>query len=90
MTSMPFALDKELKWDDPDGWETASEETIVDQRRWVTVWERIITDGNGTYYRLMWETASTETAEGSESDEVKAVRVYPHTVSVVTYKETPA
>ncbi len=91
MADHPFSQDDlaEMMYALPEGWEYApfGESKIVDQSRWMTYHESVITDGNDNYYRLTWRTGSTEYQDNDDCVEVW--RVFPHTVSIIEYKDTP-
>ena len=58
---------------------------IIDQRRWVTVWENVVThkDFPEEFVRVRYELGSTEYQEAELNAEF--VQVYPQEVTVVQY-----
>lgn len=96
MTDIPFEIDRELKWENPEGWYTIVPESCCDQRCWVSSYARVVgnapTASEATrFFVLDWELPSTESSEGSESDDVEVREVFPHQVITTVYKtEKPA
>lgn len=75
-------------WDilEDEDFETVTEEDIVDQRRWVTCIEQVVKHiPTGRLFNIGWEVASTESCEGSESDDYYWVEVEPKVVSKTVY-----
>lgn len=58
---------------------------IIDQRRWVTVWEDVVTheDFPDEFVRVNYELGSTEMQEAELNADF--VQVYPQEVTVVQY-----
>lgn len=58
---------------------------IIDQRRWVTVWEDVVThkDFPEEFVRVNYELGSTEYQEAELNAEF--VQVYPQEVTVIQY-----
>ena len=87
-------LDKMLEESAEDEYETfwswskdyeVVQSEIIDQRRWVTVWEDVVTheDFPEEFVRVNYELGSTEYQEGELNAEF--VQVYPQEVTVVQY-----
>lgn len=55
---------KNVVWEEADGWEPVTEESIIDQKRWVTVVERVFRHiDSGKTFNFVWERGSTECQE---------------------------
>lgn len=65
------------------GMETVVPETITDQSRWSTFFEQVVKDGDGNYWRLNWESGSTEYQE--VDFEMQVTQVYPKEVTTTIY-----
>lgn len=87
-------LDKMLKENAEDEYETfwswskeyeVVQSEIIDQRRWVTVWEDIVTheDFPEEFVRVNYELGSTEYQVAELNAEF--VQVYPQEVTVIQY-----
>ena len=87
-------LDKMLEEYEEDEYETfwswskdykVVQSEIIDQRRWVTVWENVVTheDFLEEFVRVRYELGSTEYQETELNAEF--VQVYPQEVTVIQY-----
>jgi hypothetical protein len=74
----------------PSGFVTL-EDDIVDQRRWVTVHQKTFSTPAGRFFSYYYETPSTESTEGSETEATvnDLFEVYPHEVTKIVYTTTP-
>lgn len=76
---------------EPSGFVLIQEE-MIDQRRWVTLNNRIFRTADGRFLSYNYETPSTEYQEGSETEVEPSdvFEVFPHEVLQIVYKRTPA
>jgi hypothetical protein len=79
---------KQITWDEFEEieteWEAVTETNIVDQRRWVTVFEQVFKGPDGRFFKLVWEQGSTEYQESDT--EPYMIEVEPYEVTVTKYK----
>ena len=70
---------KDLAYEEIDGWSIIKgTKKMIDQRRWVTVWQAIFEHlATGRHYRMSWELGSTEGQDciPFEYDDPKLVEV---------------
>lgn len=72
------------------GMTTIVPETPLEQSRWMTLYEKVVQDNEGNYWKLTWEQGSTEQQELSFEDCYSEVtQVYPveTTTTVFVTKE---
>lgn len=67
------------------------QDKMIDQRRWVTVHNRVVKTPDGRYLAYNYDTPSTEMQEGSEStvEPEDLYEVEPHEVVTIVYKRKP-
>lgn len=65
---------------------TVVEEKIVDQRRWVTIYQIVFKDEEtGRFYRYYFERGSTEYQDSNDPEVSGVVEVFPKEVTTIKY-----
>lgn len=79
---------KEITWEEfeeiEDTWEAVTDAEMVDQRRWVTIFEQVFKSPEGKYFEISWERGSTEYQESDAPPYM--VEVEPYEVTVTKYR----